>query len=141
MADDRFNVVVVGSCFVDMISYVPRLPQSGETVKGTKFQLDFGGKAANQCVMAQKLGANTIMVAKIGNDQFGKDTIQNFKRFGVNTDFISATDKADTGVTNIGKGSNQPLSTLYKMTILCSMFYYQPPSRPSLREQTPSRPR
>ena len=103
MGDDSFNVVVVGSCFVDMISYVPRLPQPGETVKGTKFRLDFGGKAANQCVMAQKLGANTAMIAKIGNDQFGKDTIENFKRFGVNTDFISVTDEADTGVTSIGK--------------------------------------
>lgn len=100
---DKFNVVVVGSCFVDMISYVPRLPQSGETIKGTKFQLDFGGKAANQCIMAQKLGAKTAMVAKIGNDQFGRDTVQNFKKFGVNTDFISVTDGADTGVTNIGK--------------------------------------
>jgi len=43
------------------------------------------------------------MIAKIGNDQFGKDTIENFKRFGVNTDFISVTDEADTGVTSIGK--------------------------------------
>lgn len=103
MADVRFDVVVVGSCFVDMISYVPHFPKFDETVKGTKFQLDFGGKAANQCVMAQKLGAKTAMIAKIGNDQFGKDTIQNFTNFGVNTDFISATDKADTGITSIGK--------------------------------------
>ena len=103
MADYRFDVVVVGSCFIDMISYVPHFPKFYETVKGTKFQLDFGGKAANQCVMAQKLGANTVMIAKTGNDQFGKDTIQNFKKFGVNTDFISATDKAETGITSIGK--------------------------------------
>ena len=88
MASDGFDVVVVGSCFVDMISYVPHFPKFDETVKGTKFQLDFGGKAANQCVMAQKLGAHTVMVAKIGNDQFGKDTIKNFKKFGVNTDPI-----------------------------------------------------
>ncbi|KAJ7379687.1 hypothetical protein OS493_014091 [Desmophyllum pertusum] len=65
-----------------MISYVPHFPQIDETVKGTKFQLDFGGKAANQCVMAQKLGANTAMIAKIGSDQFGKDTVLNFKRLG-----------------------------------------------------------
>ena len=46
MAGDKFDVVVVGSCFVDMISYVPHFPKFYETVKGTKFQLDFGGKAA-----------------------------------------------------------------------------------------------
>ncbi|KAL9970217.1 hypothetical protein ACROYT_G022554 [Oculina patagonica] len=106
MADGRFDVVVIGSCFVDMISYVPHFPKFDETVKGTKFQLDFGGKAANQCVMAQKLGANTAMVAKIGNDQFGEDTIQNFKKFGVNTDFISVTDKAETGITSIAVNSS-----------------------------------
>lgn len=101
MADEAFDVVVVGSCFVDLICYVPHFPKFKETVKGTKFQLDFGGKAANQCVMAQKLGAKTTMIAKIGNDQFGKDTIQNFTKFGVNTDFISATNKAETGLTSI----------------------------------------
>lgn len=103
MADARSDVVVIGSCFVDMISYVPRLPKFGETIKGTKFHMGFGGKAANQCVMAQNLGAKTVMIAKLGNDQFGKDTIHNFNRFGVNTQFISVTDEADTGVTNIGK--------------------------------------
>lgn len=101
MADARSDVVVIGSCFVDMISYVPRLPKFGETIKGTKFHMGFGGKAANQCVMAQNLGAKTVMIAKVGNDQFGKDTIHNFNRFGVNTQFISVTDEADTGVTNI----------------------------------------
>lgn len=112
MAGVRSDVVVVGSCFVDMISYVPHFPKFYETVKGTKFQLDFGGKAANQCVMAQKLGANTVMVAKIGGDQFGKDTIQNFKKFGVNTDFISVTDKAETGITSIGKVLHSILNPL-----------------------------
>lgn len=103
MEDGCSDIVVIGSCFVDMISYVPRLPKFGETIKGTKFHIDFGGKAANQCIMAQKLGAKTVMIAKLGNDQFGKDTIHNFNRFGVNTKFISVTDEADTGVTNIGK--------------------------------------
>jgi len=46
------------------------------------------------------------MIAKIGNDQFGKDTIENFKRFGVNTDFISVSDQAATGVTNIAVDSS-----------------------------------
>lgn len=118
-SDCRFDVVVVGSCFVDMISYVPHFPKFYETVKGSKFQLDFGGKAANQCVMAQKLGANTVMVTKTGNDQFGKDTIQNFKKFGVNTDFISVTDKAETGITSIGKALHLILKImLYDLEII-----------------------
>lgn len=102
MAEQRdLDVVVVGSCFVDMLCYVPRIPQPGETIRGDKFQLDFGGKASNQCIMAAKLGAQTAMVAKVGCDQFGKDSVKNFQRYGVNTDHILFTDEASTGITSI----------------------------------------
>ena len=46
-------------------SYVPRLPKPGETIKGSNFCKGFGGKGANQCVMAARLGARTAMVAKV----------------------------------------------------------------------------
>ena len=46
-------------------------------------QTGFGGKGANQCVMAAKLGARTAMVAKVGVDSFGENTIKNFKTFKV----------------------------------------------------------
>ena len=48
-----------------MHSYVPRLPKPGETIQGTYFSKGFGGKGANQCVMAARLGARTAMVAKV----------------------------------------------------------------------------
>jgi len=48
-------------------SYVPRLPKAGETIHGTKFSMGFGGKGANQCVMASRLGAKTAMVAKVSS--------------------------------------------------------------------------
>ncbi|EDO37819.1 predicted protein [Nematostella vectensis] len=101
----KFEIVVVGSCFVDMLWYIPRLPKRGETIHATKFQMDFGGKAANQCCMASKLGAKVAMVAMVGKDKFGDDTIQNFKDLGVNTDHILQTDDAATGVTSINVDS------------------------------------
>lgn len=103
MKNEGYDVVVVGSCFLDLLCYVPNIPKPGETVKGTKFQKDFGGKAANQCIMAAKLGARTAMVAKLGNDQFGKDTVENFKKHGVNTEHVSFTDDTYSGVTSICK--------------------------------------
>lgn len=51
--------------FLHISSYVPRLPRAGETIHGTKFSMGFGGKGANQCVMAARLGAKTAMVAKV----------------------------------------------------------------------------
>ena len=65
-------------------SYVPRLPKPGETLQGHKFSKGFGGKGANQCVMAARLGATTAMVAKLGDDTFGYDTVKNFKSNKIN---------------------------------------------------------
>ncbi|CAH3197373.1 unnamed protein product, partial [Porites evermanni] len=108
MAGERgkFDVVVVGSCMTDLVSYVPRLPKAGETIHGTKFSMGFGGKGANQCVMAARLGAKTAMVAKVGNDSFGERYIENFKQNGVNTDHVSVTSEASTGVAPIAVNAN-----------------------------------
>ena len=56
---------MVGSCNTDLISYVPELPRPGQTVHGTRFRSGCGGKGANQCVMAARLGASAAMVAKV----------------------------------------------------------------------------
>lgn len=46
-------------------SQTPRLPKAGETIHGNKFFTGFGGKGANQCVQAARLGARTTMVCKV----------------------------------------------------------------------------
>lgn len=46
-------------------SYVPNLPKPGETIRGTKFVTGFGGKGANQAVVAARLGAKTHMVGRV----------------------------------------------------------------------------
>ncbi|XP_060042767.1 ribokinase isoform X2 [Erinaceus europaeus] len=57
-------VVVVGSCMTDLVSLAHRLPKTGETIHGHKFFIGFGGKGANQCVQAARLGAKTSLVCK-----------------------------------------------------------------------------
>lgn len=95
------DVVVVGSCMTDLISYVPRLPKPGETLHGERFAIGFGGKGANQCIVSSRLGAKTAMVAKVGNDTFGNNYIQNFRDNGVNIEHVSTTPEAATGVAPI----------------------------------------
>lgn len=51
-------------------SYTPRLPATGETVQGHKFTVGFGGKGANQCIVAARLGAKTAMIAQVWNVLF-----------------------------------------------------------------------
>ena len=98
---ERPEICVVGACNLDLISYVPRLPRMGETLHGNRFHMGFGGKGANQAVMAAKLGSRVTMVAKVGKDVFGKDTLKNFERWGVITTHVHLTDKAFSGVAPI----------------------------------------
>uniref|UniRef100_A0A452H5B5 Ribokinase n=1 Tax=Gopherus agassizii TaxID=38772 RepID=A0A452H5B5_9SAUR len=79
------EVVVVGSCMTDLVSLTTRLPKAGETIHGHKFFIGFGGKGANQCIQAARLGAKTLMICKVGKDSFGNDYIENFKRNGIST--------------------------------------------------------
>ncbi|XP_039270600.2 ribokinase-like [Styela clava] len=95
------DVVVVGSCNIDQIAYAPRLPSVGETVHGTKYEVGFGGKGANQSVAAAKLGAKVLMVAKVGDDANGYEYIKNMESLGVNVDHITISKEACTGVAPI----------------------------------------
>jgi ribokinase len=95
---------------IDLISYLDRMPQQGETVFGADFAQGFGGKGANQAVMAALLGAEVSMVNTVGSDLFGRETIANFQAFGVDTEFIEQVEGTHSGVANIlveNDGSNR----------------------------------
>lgn len=97
----RSRITVIGASNVDLISYVPHLPKMGETLHGQRFQIGFGGKGANQAVMAARLGGDVAMVTKLGEDVFGQNTLQNFKDAGIDTRHVTSTDAASTGVAPI----------------------------------------
>jgi sugar/nucleoside kinase (ribokinase family) len=42
-SERRGRVCVIGASNIDLISYVPRMPHRGETLKGSAFQMGFGG--------------------------------------------------------------------------------------------------
>ena len=82
-ADRGPAVMVVGSMNIDLIAYTQRAPGPGETVIGERFQQGFGGKGANQAVMARLLGADVAFVGALGDDQFATTTLENFAKVGV----------------------------------------------------------
>ncbi|XP_051026918.1 ribokinase isoform X1 [Acomys russatus] len=94
-------VVVVGSCMTDLVSLTSRLPKTGETIHGHKFFVGFGGKGANQCVQAARLGAKASIVCKVGKDSFGNDYIENLKQNHISTEFTYQTGDAATGTASI----------------------------------------
>jgi ribokinase len=81
-------LTVVGSTMIDQITYAARMPERGETVVGDRFAQGFGGKGANQAVMARLMGAHVAMVNALGDDAYGEETLANFARYGIDTTHI-----------------------------------------------------
>ena len=94
------KICVVGSANIDQISYVDKIPNDGETVFGDSYQMGFGGKGANQAVMAGLLGAEVYMICCLGSDVYKDMTIDNFKINGVATDYIQIVE-GSSGVAPI----------------------------------------
>lgn len=97
----RPRICVVGASNIDLISYAPRLPKLGETIPGTRFHMGFGGKGANQAVMAARLGGDVTIITKVGEDIFGEDTRKNFAGQGIDTTYLYKTRDSFTGVAPI----------------------------------------
>lgn len=94
-------IIVVGSSNTDMIIKVHRIPKPGETILGGEFSTAPGGKGANQAVAAARAGGDVIFIAKIGNDLFGKQTIQNLKKDKISTKYVSIDPQHPSGVALI----------------------------------------
>ena len=95
------EIVVVGASNIDLVSVASRLPKLGETLPGKDFQIGFGGKGANQAVMAAKLGGEVMMITKLGDDVFGKDILRNYQSLGFDTRHVTFTSESHTGVAPI----------------------------------------
>ena len=77
------NILVIGSINVDYVIHTPRLPKLGETLTGSDFAMNFGGKGANQAVALAKTGCNVKMLGAVGTDLSGELAINNLRSFGI----------------------------------------------------------
>ena len=93
-------IAVVGSLNIDLIAYTQRVPNAGETLIGDDFVMGFGGKGANQAVMAARLGARVSMVGALGNDVYAEMTFENLARQGVDATNVARVE-GSSGVAPI----------------------------------------
>ena len=101
MGQNKPKIVVVGSSNMDLVVKSSRIPSKGETILGGDFIMTPGGKGANQAVAAAKLGAEMYFVAKLGDDIFGRQSLSNFQKVGIKTDYVEQTKEAPSGVALI----------------------------------------
>jgi len=98
-------IAVVGSAMIDLTAYVKTIPVAGQTLEGDLFTTGFGGKGANQAVIAAHCGAEVHFVGKLGNDLFGDSIAENFDSLGIRSNFVDRSDTPN-GVAHIWVDSN-----------------------------------
>ena len=95
------KIIVIGSSNIDMVVRTSHLPAPGEPILGGEFFMNQGGKGANQAVAVKRLGGNLIFVAKLGNDILGQQSVDYFKKEGIDTKYITLDENSASGVALI----------------------------------------
>lgn len=109
---DKPRIAVIGSNMMDLVTRIDRMPRLGETVEAPSFDLGFGGKGANQAVAAARLGADVLMVTKIGDDLFGPGYRKNFEEQDIDTRHVETVPGSSSGVAPIFVGADANNSIL-----------------------------
>jgi ribokinase len=95
------RVIVAGSINMDVVATAERHPAVGETVAGKEVLYFPGGKGANQAVAAAKLGAETILIGRLGADAFGAELKAFLAGQGVDLSLVRESADAHTGTAII----------------------------------------
>ena len=115
------RVLVFGGLNMGLITKVPRMPEEGETLRGSEFYASSGGKGATQAVAASRNLAEVKMIGKVGDDIFGRsllDTLnnENIDTAHIGTDGIAST---GTGVIIVDSSSQNRVIATYGANLKC----------------------
>ncbi len=98
---DKKRIAVIGSINTDFSFMGKRMPQPGETIIGSGFKTNFGGKGANVCVAMSRLGADVTLFGVVGNDLYSVENIKNLRREKVNADSVGVCNDLPGGTAGI----------------------------------------
>jgi len=94
------RVLTVGDVFVDCVmSGLERIPRLGEEVYGSDFALAVGGDPALYAINLARLGLETAVVARLGEDLFSDFIVRNLHQEGVDTRFVIRDPQAQANIT------------------------------------------
>ncbi len=98
------RVLVVGSANMDLSMNVYKIPEAGQTVLddgGVAYTP--GGKGANAAMALLKMGADSVLCAKLGADAHGHRLYTYFKEMGLNTSCLKVDHDFPTGFAAVLK--------------------------------------
>lgn len=103
------RVIVVGNAAIDLTLRVDELPRAGETSLALSTRFDFGGKGANQAVIASRAGAHVALWAAVGNDADGERIVVMLEQEGIDIQHLErdthATDMSIVTVDAYGENT------------------------------------
>ncbi|XP_037933671.1 ribokinase-like [Teleopsis dalmanni] len=105
MAED-IEIIVYGAAYFNIISRVPRLPRKGEKMVANEIKADFGGDTIFSGTVANKLGARTAVVTKVGLDDNGKSFAEYMQSLDIDTTYLEICRGQRTGIRQINIGDN-----------------------------------
>jgi ribokinase len=95
------DVVCIASFNADLVSHVPRPIARGETVLASRFEILPGGKGSNAAVACARQGARVAVIARIGDDAFGRMALDLWAREGIVADAVDEAAGERSGVAQI----------------------------------------
>jgi len=94
------RIAVLGSANMDLVVEVPAAPERGETVTGTAFHANPGGKGANQALAARRAGGEVAFLGALGDDDHGARIRTLLAGEGIDIGGVETVD-VPTGVASI----------------------------------------
>lgn len=98
---EKFDVCVIGNSSIDLTLY----EKEDGSFDETSAQVFFGGKGANQAIACARAGVKVCIIAKVGDDKYGKEIIENFSKNNVTT-FIDIEKEKETDCSKIYVNKN-----------------------------------
>jgi ribokinase len=95
------DVVCIASFNADLVSRVARPIARGETVMATGFDIQPGGKGSNAAIACARQGARTAVIARLGDDEFGRMALALWAREGIDASAVEVAPGERSGVAQI----------------------------------------
>lgn len=94
-------IATVGSVNMDLTVRAPRVPLTGENLLAVDLKVGLGGKGANPAVALARMGADSLLVGCVGDDDFGNQARDLLRCEGVNVGGLAVLKSVPTGVALI----------------------------------------
>src|SRR5262249_31012651 len=96
------EVTCVGILVADVVGKpIDRLPERGKLALVERMELHSGGCAANTGIGLAKLGVDTAILGKVGDDGFGDFLVRRFETFGIDVGGVVRDRETATSATMV----------------------------------------